>query len=298
MPQVIHENVFFSIIIPTFNRGELIVKTITSICDQQFSDLEIIIVDDGSADNTENIIRSFQQSFIRYFKIENSERGAARNFGLSKASGQYINYFDSDDIFLPCFWQIKQFLVKLDYPPVVYGKVWQVDQSGRKLPAVKLPFSSFTENLIHNNFLACGSVFLRQDVARQFPFQEDRRLSSAEDWELWLRIGAKYSFTFFDHEIFCQIQHENRSLNAIRPQQIEIRDNFFIECILSNKTLYEFYGKLLKLFVADRYTFIALSYTTNKEWHKVIHYWLKALRQTAYIIGRKRFWAVLKKIIL
>ena len=93
--------VFFSIIIPTYNRGHLISKTIRSIIMQNFTYYEIIIVDDGSTDNTEDIVRPFLSKNIKYYKKNNAERGAARNYGTKLANGDYVNWFDSDDLALP-----------------------------------------------------------------------------------------------------------------------------------------------------------------------------------------------------
>ena len=71
----------FSIVIPTYNRAHLIGKTIESVLRQEFTDFEILIVDDGSKDNTEEVASTFTDKRIRYLKKQNAERGAARNYG-------------------------------------------------------------------------------------------------------------------------------------------------------------------------------------------------------------------------
>ena len=103
------KNPFFSIIIPTYNRANLIVATLDSIFNQRLEIesifYEVIVVDDGSSDNTREVIEttyldtdsSKYESRLRYFQKENEERSAARNFGISKAKGDYILFFDSDD---------------------------------------------------------------------------------------------------------------------------------------------------------------------------------------------------------
>src|SRR5258705_128554 len=93
----------FSVIIPTYNRTEFMTRTIQSVLDQTFKSFEIIIVDDGSTDNTETILQPLiqQHSNISYFKKKNEERGAARNFGIMRAKGNYVTFLDSDDIFYP-----------------------------------------------------------------------------------------------------------------------------------------------------------------------------------------------------
>src|SRR5437763_11554370 len=95
--------IFFSIIIPTYNRASMIEKTIQSALNQSYSDYEIIIVDDGSTDNTEQVVLSIKDARIFYFKKENAERAAARNYGAHRAKGDYITFLDSDDVLYPSF---------------------------------------------------------------------------------------------------------------------------------------------------------------------------------------------------
>ena len=87
----------FSIIVPTYNREEYISKCIESVLNQTYDNFELIIVDDGSTDNTESIVKSYDDKRIRYYKNKNYGIGYSRNFGTDKAKGDYIIYLDSDD---------------------------------------------------------------------------------------------------------------------------------------------------------------------------------------------------------
>ncbi|MEZ4909289.1 MAG: glycosyltransferase family A protein [Saprospiraceae bacterium] len=97
---------FFSIIIPTFNRAHIIHRPIDSIIAQTFTDWELIIVDDGSTDNTKDIVDSYNDERIRYIWQENQERSAARNHGIKLAQGEWICFQDSDDEYLPDHLQV------------------------------------------------------------------------------------------------------------------------------------------------------------------------------------------------
>jgi glycosyltransferase involved in cell wall biosynthesis len=101
--------IFFSVIIPTYNRGELVTKTINSVLSQQDVDFELLIVDDGSTDNTRQIIEKISQTDdrIKYFYQENSERAVARNFGAKQSSGQFLIFLDSDDCFIDNYHLLK-----------------------------------------------------------------------------------------------------------------------------------------------------------------------------------------------
>ena len=86
-----------SIIMPTYNREKIIKKAIKSVVEQSEKDIELIIVDDGSTDNTDEVVKNFNDSRIKYYKRKNHGIGASRNFGLEKATGEYITFLDSDD---------------------------------------------------------------------------------------------------------------------------------------------------------------------------------------------------------
>ena len=93
---------YFSIVIPTFNRAALIATTINTVLKQDFNDFEIIIIDDGSTDNTETLLcHILTDKKIIYYKQENKERGAARNQGIKMAAGKYVLFLDSDDLLNP-----------------------------------------------------------------------------------------------------------------------------------------------------------------------------------------------------
>ena len=87
----------FSIIVPTYNREKYINRCIDSVLNQEYTDLELIIIDDGSTDNTENIISKYDDKRIKYFKNTNHGIGYSRNFGIDKSTGDYIFFLDSDD---------------------------------------------------------------------------------------------------------------------------------------------------------------------------------------------------------
>src|SRR5437868_10948529 len=90
--------IFFSIIIPTYNRASVIKKTIDTTLNQSYPGYEVIVVDDGGTDNTEEVIRAIGNNKITYYKKENAERAAARNYGAAMAKGDYLTFVDSDDL--------------------------------------------------------------------------------------------------------------------------------------------------------------------------------------------------------
>ena len=96
---------FFSIIMPVYNREYFLEKSIESVVSQTYPHFELIVVDDGSTDRSRQIINSMivnnPNINIHYYRKENGERGAARNYGADRAKGDYLNFFDSDDLLYP-----------------------------------------------------------------------------------------------------------------------------------------------------------------------------------------------------
>jgi glycosyltransferase involved in cell wall biosynthesis len=291
--------VFFSIIIPSYNRCIQLEATLASILKQTFTNFEVIVVDDGSTDDTGPMVSSFQNDTIQYFRTENQERALARNFGLTKAQGVYVNYFDSDDIMYPKrLQQVYEFITRNNNPPVLFTHYDFIDRSGKVLEPMKRFYSSFTKDILFNNFLSTGSVFLHRSVALQYPFHIDRRILTAEDWEIWLRLHTYFNFMECKTRTFGIVQHPGRSLVEISPNQVSERDEYFAELVAANAVMIEKYSQHeINLFRADRFTFIALSQSLVQNKQLAFQFLRKALRCSPLVIIRKRFWAVALKII-
>jgi glycosyltransferase involved in cell wall biosynthesis len=287
---------FFSIIIPTFNRAHLIGETITSILDQQFTDFEIIIVDDGSTDNTKEVISKIDDLRIRYYFKDNGERAAARNFGTKLANGAYLNFFDSDDIFLPG--RLNQFyesISKNGFPDFIYSYFKNLDSSGKEHQYYSGAPEKLKSDLVFNNFFACGSVFLNKRTALEFPFNEDRDLSSAEDWELWLRLIPFCKIVCTPIVTFIQREHVDRSLNTINWIRIKKREEKLLHYFMQNNT--SFYGRHQKLFISDRHTFLAIcAYELGEPRKSTLVHLLKSVSNSMFVLFRKRFWAAALKV--
>lgn len=292
------DNPFFSIIIPTYNRAKHLAEVVLSVLQQEFESYELIIVDDGSTDETEKVIEPFLSSQVRYYRTDNFERSHARNEGARLARGEYLNFFDSDDLMYPDRLQkVFDFIERRNRPDVMYTHYDLIDESKRIVGSTNRYYKSFTKDIIFNNFLATGSVFLKRSIAIVNRFEEDRRIITAEDWELWLRVHAKHDFEECTERTFAIVQHENRSLSTISSERIEERDKYLIDLVKNRKQQMEKYGRLLNRFVSDRYTFMALVMAIEKKKMKSSTYLIKSLNSSFAVLGRRRFWGVLKNII-
>lgn len=277
----------------------MLIETITSILTNQTVTIEIIIVDDGSTDNTHDLIKQIKDDRVSYYKIENRERGAARNYGLKMATGDYVNYFDSDDILNPCLKDLYAFIEQAKYPEVIFGQIECVTETDEHICIVNPRSTRFKDSILYNNFLACGSVFLRRDIAAKFQFSEDRMLSGTEDWELWLRVYSDHDFKKYPKIIFKQRQHKSRSLNNRGVDNVQMREFSFIKHIEGSLTFLKkrFSDSDLDLLIADRHTLVALAAFESSRKQLALKQLIMAFNKSAAVLLRRRFWAVVKKLI-
>lgn len=188
-----------SVIIATFNREYLIGETIESILNQSFADFELIVVSDGSTDNTEALVYSINDPRIKFLKQPNSGRPACpRNYGIREARGKYVAFCDDDDIWLPNKLEKQLFFfaekgvscVATNYFPI--GDVRIVKKSLVIAPGEEFKDFSYEEVLLMLNPVVTSSVLARRDfLCAVYGFDESPDFSFIEDWELWLRLSVK-----------------------------------------------------------------------------------------------------------
>ena len=292
---------FFSIIVPCYNRADILAATVHAIVQQEDTDFELILVDDGSSDDTLAVAQALASgdARIRVFTQPNGERGAARNHGLLQANGRYVNYFDCDDEMYPNHLRVvRDYLAQYGEVELLHTGYEIIAEDGRVVLKVNdFNLESTNEALIENNFLACNTVFVRRDVALVNPFVEDRRLASAEDWELWLRLASQYKFHSINQCTFCLREHAGRSLNTIAPEAVRVRDELFAELIAANPFFSQRYPQRVAYFVANRYTFITLTLALAKNRRlDTLHYLVKAFRRDPTVLWRRRFLASVKHL--
>jgi glycosyltransferase involved in cell wall biosynthesis len=193
-----------SVIVPTYNRAHMLTETIDSILAQTFQDFEIIVVDNESADDTEAVIKAYNDKRIRYFKNQNNGVVAVnRNYGITKAQGHYIAFCDDDDLWLPekLEQQMREF-EKDNQIGLVCTDVIVFGDDGEQRPKIKvrLKDSHFTfESLLRGNAIINSSVLVKKQVIDDIGMMDTSpEIFTAEDYELWLRIARKYRIQYID----------------------------------------------------------------------------------------------------
>jgi glycosyltransferase involved in cell wall biosynthesis len=287
--------VLFSIVIPTYNREHIILNTIRSAINQTYPDFEIIVVDDGSLDETEKVVKSLSHPALHYYKKENAERGAARNFGIDKAKGDFLTFLDSDDILYPDFLKnAHDVVIKYNLPPF-FHLAYEIKTKGNKvLHQMNYIKSDNIDFIKRGNYLSCIGVFMRKDIASQFRFNEDIRLSGSEDWELWIRLIAHYGIKTDNRISACLIQHAGRSVNTVDEKKLLIRKNLSLYYAFRDQTVREKFGHSLKKIESYFLTYISLHLVLAGEKNRSLIYLKRAISKNPFIIIERRIGAIIK----
>lgn len=206
-----------SVIIPTFNRGNIIVDSIKSVLNQTLKNLEVIIIDDGSTDNTQRQIEKLRDRRIRYIKLNNNRGGGnARNIGILLAKGEYISFQDSDDYFYPdkLEKQLKNLVNKngdLDFCKirVIFNKTYSYFVPNEKSEQ-RIEKGSFENELLtFGNFISTQAILAKTSFIRQYYF--DPNMPRLQDYDMILRMipNVKFSYT---REVLVDLNIQNNSL--------------------------------------------------------------------------------------
>lgn len=292
---------FFSIVIPTYNRAGILKKTIESVLSQTYPHFELIVVNDGSTDNTEVVVNEIikhSQNDIKYIYQPNGERARARNTGFKNCKGNYVMFFDSDDLLYTNHLETAAAYIEHNKQPAFIHLRYDVkDSKGNLMFECKEYKSPPNKQLVYGNFLSCNGVFLRHDVAAQNPFNEDRSLSAMEDWELWLRLAAKYPLQCVNTITSCIVNHEERSVTQTQKEALIRRIEAIINYITTNKEVSDYYGSGISKFKATCYSYVALHLSlTGKHRKETARYLALSIFKSPSILMHKRFFAVLRRL--
>jgi glycosyltransferase involved in cell wall biosynthesis len=218
----VKDNPTVSVIIPMYNRAHLIGRAIQSVLNQSYQDFEIIVVDDGSTDNTEKVIREFQEQDKRIIYIrheKNKGAATARNTGITAAKGEYIAFQDSDDEWFSkkLEKQMNVFAIAPVEVGVVYTGFWRIEKDKKNY----IPSSWVTqkEGKIHKELLKGNFVTTQSIVTRKECFEKsgmfDESLPRLQDWELVIRLSKYYDFKCVDEPLLISY-YQPYSISANR----------------------------------------------------------------------------------
>ena len=187
-----------TVAIPTHRRPELLTEAIRSVLNQTYQDFEILVVDDNSRDNTEEVVRALGDGRIRYLSHETNKRcGAARNTAIRSSTSELVAFLDDDDEWLPE--KLERQIELLDRSSAATGVVYTgfqaFDRSSRRVVRTYVPATSgnMLEHLGRNNVGPPSTVLLRRSCFEKAGVF-DESLEFGEDWDFWIRLARHVEF--------------------------------------------------------------------------------------------------------
>ena len=306
------ENPFFTVIIPAYNRASILPETIESIQNQRFESWEIVVVDDGSKDDTEAVIRgiSTHDSRIKYVYQENAERSAARNNGAKNAQGRYLFFLDSDDAFEPNHMhEVHALLQKEEFPVgMVFSNVLYLKENGIEKPDIPSMEEGGSFDYLLRHPITPSRVCVHRDVFNVFQF--DPEIVIVEDQVLWICIATRFP-VFHQKEYTVRYRiHDGNSIDLSRdsyrsryagllrlfnhPKYAEIsakipmeqKKHMLAECAFNRARHHEFVGQISKMNGMLLQSFKHKANYRNKE--RVYLFVSNVPLLGNFIVGRKR----------
>ena len=290
-----------SVIIPTYNRANLLKETLESVFAQTYTDYEVIVIDDGSTDDTEEFVSALllDHPQLRYIKQANAGVSAARNHGIFEARGEWIAFLDSDDLWFPDKLE-KQMAFLAEHPsagavtnPFYRYQDGQVETSKQgdalRYPQAErvtslLPFELFASY----NYVNTSSVLIRKTLLYQAGLFEGG-LKVGEDFILWVRIAKFAEFWFLNEVLGCCRTHET---NTINDSEYQFYGRMVRELQIVRWSKEAYIVKLYKEWLAGHYAWLADDDRQKRKYSKAAHYYWLAVRHTQDLKQKARLFAM------
>ena len=270
-----------ALIIPTFNRGYCLSSTIQSVLQQTYFNWKLTIIDDGSTDNTQEVVASFNDARITYVYQENAERSAARNKGIAHTEAEWLCFLDSDDVLLPEHLHVLASFIENQKPSpglIATGLITQQGQITKKKAFLALQKNVLEE--IGSKFLIPTQVCVHRSVLEKDQF--DVRFRLWEDTHLWLRIAAQYPVYQIEEYTAIQNLHEHGTV-VQGMKKIRLKDVVqYVTAIqdLRDKQTALFEGKLpqhyFNRYIDSKYRMYLYQARQNKQFLVASQIWINA----------------------
>lgn len=287
----------FSIVIPTYNRKELLMETLETVFSQTYSNYEVIVVDNCSTDNTEALVAPLiSAGRIKYIRHEkNFERSKSRNTGIINAKGTFITFLDSDDFMYPdCLMDALSFINK--NPTILFfHNLYELVDNQKKLiysyhfPSLRNQFKALSEG----NFISCIGGFMHRQLYENIRFNENPKMIGSEDYEVWFYVLAQCKMGRIEKVNSGIREHLGRSVNNGAYDNLEFQKNYLLKKIKEQDLLFEKFGPYMNRLEASFILQQVLVTNQLESKGKSICLILKAIRKFPYLICRRRFYQVL-----
>jgi len=238
-----------SIIITSYNYERYIKECIESCLYQTFDDYEIIVIDDGSTDNTNNIlVNYYENEKIKIFNNTNGGIENASNFGINKAQGKYIVRVDADDILDKNFLKKLTSIIETKDIAFIYSNYWIINEYSNIIKEVILPNFSISEIIKRGDFLATGTLYKKEIIQKIGYYNERNKNCGLENYELILKLLLENNKGYLVNKpLFYYRRHSSNISFQKKYEIINYGNNLFSNLKLGNYTTNKFhpYGLVL-----------------------------------------------------
>lgn len=235
MQDLVQEQPLVSVVIATYNMGQYLKQAVDSVLGQTWGNIELIVVDDGSSDNTPEVMAAYTSNDkVRYIQNENQGQPKAKNCGIRAAKGEYLGFCDADDVWEPNKLELQ--LPQFGNPQVgvVYTEVSYMDEHGKRYQQPQ-PYirheGKVTDQLLQKNFVPFGTAVIRKQCVEKSGIF-DERFRMGIDWHLWLRYSLDWEFAYVPESTYVYREWSGQMSKNMRGR-------------------YEFANKILASFVEE-----------------------------------------------
>jgi glycosyltransferase involved in cell wall biosynthesis len=260
-----------SVIMPTYNQSAYLREAVDSLLAQTLRDWELLVVDDGSTDDTPAVLRAFaDETRIRAFRQANSGQAVARNLALRHARGRYVAFLDSDNRWLP-----DKLRCQVDYleahpeVDVLYGGIRLIDDAGAVLGVQERyrPTGTIWRDLLVDNYVTFNTTILSRRLLQEYGGQ-DPDVRYGPDFDLWLRMSPRCRFEYLP-QVMCEYRVEGRRISDNVLARMQANRGAIRRFLTQNRGLLgwrgrravwgAFYGKFARALSANRQPLRAVS---------------------------------------
>jgi len=294
--------VFFSVVIPTYNREKFIGNTLDTVLAQTHPHYEIVVVDNCSTDGTERVVAQYVESGkIKFIKHEqNYERACSRNTGMDNASGDYLTLLDSDDFMHPdCLADAEAFAKQNPQLPCFHNLYDLVDSDRKTVYQYKFPsLKNRHAAIVAGNFMSCIGTFLHREIYRKYRFDTTQDLTGGEDWEFWLRVLADNEVGRIEKVNSSILHHEGRSVNNQNLETMERGLAYLVSKFRRDEHLSGVYGDYLDRIEANCFLYLNLLANDGKMRKSALAYLKRSARADLRIMLTERFVRSLRRTVM
>ena len=289
------KELLFSIIVPTYNRPELLKRSLQYILASSYENYEIIVINDGGSEKTEKVVKGLCSDKIQYYWKQNEQKGIAKNFGFSHAIGDYVLSFDDDDLMYKDFLSTAyKNITENNYPDLYYQGYEIVDMKGKYVSSPQ-HISSSELDIFSGNPFSNNGMFIKKEVCELPLYLPRKDFTLSADWLLWIKMLNKYKCVINNEVTHGVTVHPERGSASANIAQYENNLTIFESELKRNK-----WGTPSELKKAIGYynTYVALFLTLGGKKSKGMKYLLRGIKISPREMFSRRFLAIIKHMFI